>query len=121
MDNRRNLNPDVWMLHLYVSTVRRPGFDARSAGDFEQRRLHFLEALSDSIGGMPQFDMPLEPLIIETAGEDGYSRHPLAAADIAGTYGQREGMTIYVSLGYQGRSATDERDVGCEFSGPVDR
>ena len=65
------------MLHLYDSTARRPGFDVHSTEDFEQRRLQFLEALSDSIGGMPQFDMPLETLITETAGEDGYSRHRL--------------------------------------------
>ena len=77
MDNRRNLNPDVWMLHLYDSTLRRLSFDAHSAGDFEQWRLQFLETLSDSMGGMPQFDMPLEPLITETVGEDGYSRHRL--------------------------------------------
>lgn len=77
MTSQRNVSPDVWMLHLYDSTNRGLSFDESHVADFEHWQRQFLEALDGCMGGMPRFDVPLEPLITDSFAEDGYSRHRL--------------------------------------------
>jgi dienelactone hydrolase len=77
MGSGRNVNPDVWMQYLYDTSPRSLGFDESAVDDFVGWRQRFLEALAAGMGGMPSFDVPLQPEITDSFKEEGYTRHRL--------------------------------------------
>lgn len=77
MYQERNVNPDVWMQHLYETLPRQLAFDPNAAEQFEQWRERFLAALIGSMGGMPEVDVDPEPEITDSVADDGYTRHRL--------------------------------------------
>ena len=77
MSRERNINPDVWMQHLYDTLPRELAFDPNAAEQFEQWRGRFLTELTGWMGGMPEVDVDAEPEITDSVAEDGYTRHRL--------------------------------------------
>jgi len=77
MSDERNVNPDVWLQHMYEVSGRSLSFDETRIADFETWRRQFLDALASGMGGMPQFDVPLDPQVTDSVQEDGYTRHRL--------------------------------------------
>ena len=73
----RNVNIDVWLQHLYDSRTPRLCFTPERAAHFDTWRAEFLAALMEGMGGLPQFDLPLDPEITESHQEEGYTRHRL--------------------------------------------
>ncbi len=77
MPSDRNLDPDVWLQHVYDAGLRRLSFTEAHAENFTKWRDEFVRTLAAGMGGMPQCDAPLKPEITDTYAEDGYTRHRL--------------------------------------------